>query len=348
MKVLAVSTFFPRPGAESAGIFVRREVLALRALGVEVEELETSYRRSPRASWAAFRARVRESRPDLVNVYFGSLGAFAAALACPCPLVLTFGGSDLLGRAHRDPWWEQMVSTAAAACSQVSAPSADAVVVRSERLRQALLLGHERRRATVIPAGVDTTLFRPMDRAAARRAVGWDPEAVVVLFAASRHRPVKRFDRALAAIERLGTLGVDVRLESLEQVPPERMPDYFNAADCVLLTSQHEGSPNALKEAVACGCPVVAPPVGDVSEILSGVTPSRVVAPEPGPLAAALKDVLAENRRSNGPERIRAAFSLDVTAKRLRQVYQDALAGWEAGVRYGWRKALTGPKPWRY
>src|SRR5262249_36844582 len=150
----------------------------------------------------------------------------------------------------------------------------------------------------------------------ARRAVGWDPAATVVLFAASRHRPVKRFDRALAAVARLRGLGVDARLESMEGIPPERVPCYFNAADCVLLTSQHEGSPNAIKEAVACGCPVVAVPVGDLPEILNGVTPSRVAAAEPEAIAAALAEVLSERRRSNGPDRIRAAFSLDVTAPR--------------------------------
>jgi glycosyltransferase involved in cell wall biosynthesis len=338
VRVLAVSTFFPRPGAESEGIFVRREVLALRSLGVEVEELATSYRRSPIASWAAFRARLRKSRPDLVNVYFGSVGSFAAALACSRPLVLTFGGSDLLGRARKDPLSEQVVSAAAATLSQIAAPNADAIVVRSERLRQALLLRQERGRAAVIPAGVDTTLFRPMDRAEARRAVGWDPAATVVLFAASRHRPVKRFDRALAAVERLAARGVKARLESLEEVPPDRMPCYFNAADCAILTSQHEGSPNAIKEAVACGCPVVAVAVGDVPEILSGVTPSRVADPEPEPLAAALQEVLAESRRSNGPDRIRAAFSLDVTTKRLRHLYERTLADWQAGRRHGWRR----------
>jgi len=168
--------------------------------------------------------------------------------------------------------------------------------------------------------------------------VGWDPAATVVLFAASRHRPVKRFDRAVAAVERLRAGGVDARLESLEQVPPDRMPCLFNAADCVLLTSQHEGSPNAIKEAVACGCPVVAVPVGDVPEILRDVRPSRVAEAEPEALAAALAGVLAAKSRSNGPDRIRAAFSLDVTARRLLEVYQEVVARWAAGQRYGWRR----------
>ncbi len=338
MKVLAVSNEFPKPGAEFAGIFVRREVLALRALGVEVEEYQTSYRRALYNNWAQFRVRVAASRPDLVNVYFGSIGAFAAALACPVPLVMTFGGSDLLGPALRDPLSEQLVCAMAATLSQISALSADAIVVRSEQLRTTLLRRAERDRAHVIPAGVDTRVFRPLDKAASRRELGWDENETIVLFGASRHRRVKRFDRAEAAVALLHTQGVRVRLESIENVLPERVPVLLNAADCVLLTSQHEGSPNVVKEAVACGCPTVSTDVGDVSEILKGVTVSLISAPEPGSLAAALKQVLAVRERSNGPDRIAAAFSLQASASRLNAVYQDALAGWQAGKRHGWRR----------
>jgi hypothetical protein len=53
-----------------------------------------------------------------------------------------------------------------------------------------------------------------------------------------------------------------------------------------------------------------------------------------------MADVLAEKRRSNGHDRIRDAFSLDVTARRLLGVYENALAGWTTGRRYGWRKAV--------
>jgi glycosyltransferase involved in cell wall biosynthesis len=225
----------------------------------------------------------------------------------------------------------------AATLSQLAAPNADAIIVRSEHLRRALLLSADRSRAHVLPAGVDTQVFRPLDKVAARREIGWDPDATIVLFGASRHRPIKRFDRAQAAVDRLVAQGARIQLTSLEQIAPERMPWYLNAADCLMLTSQHEGSPNVVKEAVACGCPVVAVPVGDVAEILRGVTPSRVAAPEPGPLSLALQEVLASKVRSNGPDRARAAFSLDGTARRLREIYQVASADWHAGRRRGWR-----------
>ncbi len=337
MKVLAVSNIWPRPDSPFAGIFVRREVLALRALGLDVEEHATAYRRTPHKDWAAFRDHVAASRPDVVNVYFGSVGAFASALGCPVPLVLTFGGSDLLGPARRDPPVEKVVGALAAVFSQLAAPNADAIVARSEQLRQGLLLARDRQRAYVIPAGVDTAAFRPLDKAACRRQLGWDPAETVVLFGASRHRTIKRFDRAQAAVRRLAELGLPARLATIEQVPPELMPVHMNAADCLLLTSQHEGSPNVVKEAVACGVPVVSVPVGDVEHVLKGVTPGLVASPEPESLAAALKDVLEAGRRSNGPERIRAAFSVDVSAARLRKVYEDVVERWRSGRRHGWR-----------
>jgi teichuronic acid biosynthesis glycosyltransferase TuaC len=337
VKVLAVSNLFPKEGAEFAGIFVRREILALRELGVDVEEFETSYRKDPRANWNAFRKRLSVSRPDLINVYFGSVGAFAASLGSPVPLVLTFGGSDLLGAARRDPLSEQLACMLAATLSQTAAPNADAIVVRSEQLRHALLRGSDRARTHVVPAGVDTSVFRPLDKTEARRELGWDPAATIVLFGASRHRPIKRFDRALAAVDRLGQHGISARLESLERVPPGRMPIYLNAADCMLLTSQHEGSPNVVKEAVACGCPVVAVPVGDVAEILRDVSPSRVADADPESLALALQAVLGERRRSNGPERILRGYSLSFTAGRLHQIYEDTVRAWHSGRRHGWR-----------
>ena len=338
MKVLAVSNAFPTPELKANGIFAWREVLGLRALGVEIETYHSGFRRDFGDSWREFRRRLRNGRPDLVQVYAGSIGALAISLGCPVPLVMTFGGPDLLGGARRDPLPERGVGALAVACSQAALPSADAIVLRSEPLRGRLLRARDRRRAHVISAGVDPDLFRPIDRTWARRETGWDPAETIVLFGGSRRRAIKRFDRAVAAVERLAALGVQARLESCEGIAPERMSFYVNAADCLLLTSQHEGSPNIVKEAAAVGCPVVSVPVGDVAEILAGVAPGAIVPPDPEALAAALREVLSAGRRSNGPDRMRSRCDLPRTARRLLAVYEETLAAWRAGRRHGWRR----------
>jgi glycosyltransferase involved in cell wall biosynthesis len=211
-----------------------------------------------------------------------------------------------------------------AACSRRAASRAAAIVVCSEELRRALPRAEDRARAHVIAAGVDLALFAPMNRDEARRRLGWST-GPVVLFGAWRARAVKRFWLAEQAVRGLADLGVVARLESLENVLPEDVPLYLNAADCLLLTSRHEGSPNVVKEAAACGCPVVSVPVGDVSEVLDGVTPGAVVPADPAALAAALRGVLRDGRRSDGRARIAARHAAPDVAARVAEVYRGAV-----------------------
>jgi glycosyltransferase involved in cell wall biosynthesis len=99
----------------------------------------------------------------------------------------------------------------------------------------------------------------------------------------------------------------------------------MNAADCLLLTSDHEGSPNVVKEAIACGLPVVSVDVGDVRERLRGVDPSSVVARDPHELGRALASMLGERRRSNGPS-LAHAFALEGVAMQVRRTYEAAIS----------------------
>jgi glycosyltransferase involved in cell wall biosynthesis len=160
-----------------------------------------------------------------------------------------------------------------------------------------------RRRNTVLPNGVDRDLFRPMARAEARRALGWPGEEHVALFAGDPELPRKRYSLALAACERARAAGVPVRLHVAHTSPPALMPTVMNAADCLLLTSALEGSPNVVKEAVTLGLPVVATPAGDVPKVLAPVAPSYLCEPDPELLGRALVACVREGRRSDGRER---------------------------------------------
>jgi len=155
---------------------------------------------------------------------------------------------------------------------------ADAVVVMSRRM--AADLGGDCR---VIPHGVDTEQFRPLDRRLARRELGWDDGRLHVLYPYDTARPVKNFPRAERIVGSVADrISGEIALNVVTGVPHERMPAYMNAADALLLTSAHEGSPNAVKEALACNLPVVSTPVGDVPERLAGVRPSATAATDEG------------------------------------------------------------------
>ncbi len=177
----------------------------------------------------------------------------------------------------------------------------------------------------VVPSGVDLQRFRPMAKAAARLRMGWKSEEKVVIFNAGFDAIRKRLDLAEAAIRIAHQWCDDIRLEVLDgSETQERMPFYLNAADCLLMTSDWEGSPNMVKEAIACNLPVVSVDVGDVKERLAYVRPSKIVSRDPIEIGRALADILLQPERSNGCEVIQDVSSEHV-AERVIAVYREAV-----------------------
>ncbi|UIP01532.1 glycosyltransferase (plasmid) [Halobaculum sp. CBA1158] len=243
---------------------------------------------------------------DLVHANYGLTAPHALAQV-RLPVVLSLWGSDLMG----DYGW----------LTRRCARHADAVVVMSERMAAELDTD-----CHVIPHGVDLELFRPMPVDAAREALGWrdDPDAHHVLFPYPPARGVKDYPRAERVVDRVAdAVDGDVRFHTVTGEPHERMPLYMNAADVLLVTSEREGSPNAVKEALACDLPVVSTDVGDVPERLDGVAHSRVCGSD-----ADLVDGIVAALRADGRSNGRAAaeeVGLEATTARLRAVYESVV-----------------------
>jgi glycosyltransferase involved in cell wall biosynthesis len=181
-----------------------------------------------------------------------------------------------------------------------------------------------RRRNTVLPGGIDITTFRPIQREEARRELDWEPDEFVALFAATKPWvPRKRqWLAAEACAVAARELGRDVRLEVAGNLAPESMPLLMNAADCLLMTSSIEGSPNAVREALMCNLPVVATPAGDIEALIDGTSPSYLCAPDADEIAAALVSCLRERRRSNGRE-LASSLSDEAITERLIGIYRS-------------------------
>jgi glycosyltransferase involved in cell wall biosynthesis len=188
---------------------------------------------------------------------------------------------------------------------------------------QAALPASVQRRNTVLPNGVDTSLFRPIDRIEARRSLGWDETRRIALFAADPEVPRKRYWLAHAAVERARTAMPDLSLQVARGIPPAEIPQLMSAADCLLLTSSIEGSPNVVKEALMCNLPVVATPVGDVQELLADVLPSFVCEPSEDVLSDAVMQCVEPPRRSNGRDRSQH-LDASAIAARLLALYRTA------------------------
>jgi glycosyltransferase involved in cell wall biosynthesis len=325
LKVLAVTNIWPENGG-FRGVFVKEQVEALRGLGHEVDvEVVNQSRGKADYLLAAprIRRRVRLGGYDVVHVHFG-LTALAARLAGDVPRVLSLYGGDV-----NVPNQFRITRLGWGGCA--------ARIYVSRRLAERA----KDRAGHVIPNGVDFDTFAPGDRAAARAALGIEDGEPVVLFGAVPGNPVKRYEvfvEVLAALRRRGIPARELILPEPHQ-PTSGVVAKMTAADVLLFTSHRgtEGSPTVVKEAAAIGMPVVTVDVGDVAEVLDGVTPSAVVPFPPGDdqpegraaLVEALADrtaeVLAAGTRSNGRERT-AWLDSPMIARRVVDVYRQVLA----------------------
>jgi glycosyltransferase involved in cell wall biosynthesis len=175
----------------------------------------------------------------------------------------------------------------------------------------------------VIPCGVDLRIFKPMDRAEARRILNLEQGRRYVLFAGGWWRPEKRFALLQQAVDLLRSRHPDVELLKVSHEPHERLPLYMNAADALALVSVREGSPQVVKEAMACGLPVIATNAGDAWDVIADTPGCYPVEPEPSRIAAALEQAMTPPRRTDGPARMQR-FSLENIARSVVSVYEQA------------------------
>ncbi len=318
-RVLAV---IPGDGVGASMIFARRQVESLAAAGVQVRMFYLTSRTSPfdvLRGCRKLRREIREFRPDLIHAHYGTMTSFLCALFTDVPLVITFRGSDLTAAADVS----HLRNGLAQLLSQISCLRAEKIICVSRRLRDRLWWS--RSKAVVLPSGVDLQLFQPRSKQEARSLLGWAEQERIFLFNVGKQPRTKALNLVRAAVHMVQEKLGPVRLVVMRgNVSPEQMPVYLNAADCVVLASYSEGSPNIVKEALATNLPVVAVDVGDVAERLSGVYPSKIVARDPKQIAAGLMEILTLNQRSNGRETIQECSSTRVAAQ-IVSVYKEVL-----------------------
>jgi glycosyltransferase involved in cell wall biosynthesis len=307
MKVLAVTNMYPTAAEPWFGCFVRDQVEDLRALGLEVDVLPFDGRRD-RLEYARAARRLRSlvaRRPfDVVHAHYGLTGAVALTQN-RAPVVTTFHGSDT-GYVRWQAW-----------VSRVVARSAHAIFVHEGG---ATRIGANR--ATVIPSSVDTELFTPRDRCEARRALGWEEARRYVLFPSAPGNPVKRYDLFERTLRRVRALAPSVDAVNLEGFSREETALVMNAVDAVLLTSDSEGSPVTVKEALACETPVVSVPVGDVPSVLAGLAACTVARRDSDALAEAVLRALNATRSPDLRARAEE-FARPRIAERVAAVYEQ-------------------------
>ena len=352
MRILAISNLYPRPGHDTLAPFNRQQFDAIAAnhnLVVvapvpwtdELRDLRWGHR-IPRLYTTAEGIEVRHPRyyfpPKLLRASYGRF--FLASIRREVlDLSKEFRPDVILGCwAHPDGWASVRLAREIGIPAVVKVVGSDVLVIEGrirrarmmEGLRQAdavvavsrdlgdrvASFGVAADRIHVVYNGLDTTRFRPGDRADARARLGLPADGPLVLFVGNLllSKGAGILVEALDILARRGIalrclflgrgrdetklramierLGLQWTAELVGTIPHSELHNWYHACDLVALPSFSEGIPNVLLEAAACGRPFVATRVGGIPEIADKQTCLLVPSGDPDAVADAIAEIL--------------------------------------------------------
>ena len=322
MKVLIVGNNKPghfAPFVEEQARVLQQQGCEVVFFGVQGKGLMGYLRCLP-----ALKRAIQQHQPDLIHAHYG-LSGLLANLQRHVPVVTTYHGSDINVPAVRR--FSKIAMRLSAHNIFVSQRNVTLALSPNS-----LITSRLKKRYTLLPCGVN--IPKPWSELQTQW-VGqltlnqWVQEKLNagvkhVLFAGAFDNAVKDAPLAKAAINELARKGVKVELVELRGYNRDQVNALMYNCDTLLLTSKTEGSPQVIKEAMACGCPIVSVDVGDVAERVSGVEGCYVVRTrEPRDIAEALQKAIAFEGKTNGRDRIlEMGLSNEQVAKRLVAIYE--------------------------
>jgi len=254
------------------------------------------------------RKQLKKNKYDIVHAHY-SFSAFAASIAGAKPLFVSLMGSDVKSKSY----YRILIKS-------FNWFFWSSIIVKSEDMKASLGI----KNVSVIPNGVDINLFKPLNQKECKKLLNWNPHKKQILFVANQKRHEKNYELAQSAFSLIENSSYELKV--LDNIPNEEMPIYHNAADVVLLTSLWEGSPNVIKEAMACNRPIVATNVGDISWLLSNISGCFITGFNSKEVSDKLQLALAfskNTQRTTGKKRlIELGLDSETVANKIIETYK--------------------------
>jgi len=254
------------------------------------------------------RSFLKKQQFDVVHAHYGYSG-LVAGLVSKNPVLVTYHGTDITEKISK------IISCLSILLSDWNIFVSQGLYNKS--LKKPI------NRFSVIPCGVDLDIFHPIDKSNAIERLKWIKGKQRILFSSSFSNPIKNVGLAKKAFALLGRK--DVEFVELKNRTRDEVALMLNACDVLVLTSFSEGSPQIIKEALACNCPIVTTDVGDIKEVIKNAKNSYVTAFDPIEIAAKISLILESNERSNGSEHIGYLSNVNIV-KQLIEVYHEVIS----------------------
>lgn len=276
MKILLLCSHrYYAPYTEHVAPFIYEQMQELKPLGCEFKIcfVRGGGVKSYIKAYLDMKKMIKTYQPNIIHAHYGLCG-FIAILQNRIPVVTTYHGSDVNNPHVR-------------LCSKIAMAKSKCNIFVSNRLQQ---VAGKVSCSVVIPCGVDTNWFVPMDKTECRKNLGWNQDKTYILFSKEFLDYAKNYPLAKTVMEIFDPSATLVEFYGYTR---QQAVWLYSAVDCALMTSFTEGSPQFIKEAVACGCPIVSTDVGDVNFVVRDVENCKITSYDAQEIAESMHQMIA-------------------------------------------------------
>lgn len=306
MRILIVANY--NPGRFSP--FIVEQIESLRKIGVEIDTYGIvgkgifGYLRNV----IGIKKKIREFRPELIHAHYG-LSGLCANLQRQIPVVTTYHGSDI----HSGGWILEL--------SKLAMKLSVYNIFVSQKLLK--MSKYKKSNACVQSCGLDLNVIHEIPKEEARKQLGFEIGKRYGLFSGSFDNEVKNYPLAKAAM----TFLPEVKLIELKGYSRQEVNLLMNACDFQLTTSHKESGPLVVKEAMACGTPIVSVDVGDVKDVIGNTEGCYIAERNSEDIVYKVRQALTFKGKTNGRQRIfEIGLDNSSVAKRLVEIYREVLS----------------------
>ena len=319
MKVLFVSS----GNSPEIGIapFIKEQGESLIKIGLEIEFFTISGKgiMGYLKNIIPLRKKIRNEQFEIIHAHYVLSGWVAFLTFTRKPLIISYMGCDTYGDFNEkgNRIFSSYINIILAKLIQ---PFADSIIVKSKNLYDYIYLKHK---SKIIPHGVNLNKFFPREINMSKRSLKLNPKNQHILFLGNPSDPRKNYGLLKNVSKYLAANNEIITPYPVNQV---LIPKYLNAADVVVLLSYAEGSPNIIKEAMACNCPIVSTDVGDVRWVLGNTKGCYITSYKPIDVAEAIQKALQFGKKTTGRERIKQLkLDSESVAQKIIAIYNNVL-----------------------